>query len=70
VSLRPAQTLIAVIGTVMSAATYALMRSPSLRRQQFRQLGAFSQAASVLGATAMIALPLALCLAQGASGRP
>ncbi len=61
-----AQAFIAVIGLVAAIVTFCLMRFPGYRRPQFRQYGAFSILASLLGAAVILTLVVLMVLAQGA----
>lgn len=61
-----AQVLIAIIGLGAALVSFCLMRFPQYRRDPFRQYGAFSFGASLLGAAAILALCISMILAQGA----
>jgi hypothetical protein len=61
-----AQVLIAVIGLGASVATFCLMGFPYYRRDPFRQCGAFSVTAPLIGAAGILALCVLMVLAQGA----
>ena len=61
-----AQVLIAMIGLGAALVSFCLMRFPQYRRLLFRQYGAFSFGASLLGAAAILALCILMILAQGA----
>ncbi len=61
-----AQVLIAIVGMGASVTTYCLMRFPHMRRDRFRQYGAFSIAWSCFGALAVLCFCLLLLIAQSA----
>lgn len=61
-----AQVLIAIVGLGAAVTAYCLMRFPHMRRDRFRYYGAFSIAASVLGALAVLLFSLALLILQNA----
>lgn len=62
--MSAAQILIAVVGAVMVAGTFLLMRVPGLRREQYRG-EPFSLTASVIAAALMAVLMLVFIWAQG-----
>ena len=62
--MSAAEILIAVVGVSASITTYALMRFPHTRREQFRGFGTCSVAASAAGALAVLLFSLVLVWAQ------
>ena len=62
--MSPAQWLIALVGLSVSVATFALMRFPHTRREQYRG-EAFSAIASLVAAAIVLALCLLMVWAQG-----
>jgi hypothetical protein len=63
--LSLAQIFIGFIGLMMAVMTFCLMRYPQFRRPQFRESGAFSVKASLMGAVAMLAIIALMILIQG-----
>jgi uncharacterized membrane protein YidH (DUF202 family) len=61
-----AQLFIAVIGLGVAMITFCLMRFPHTRRAPFRQYGACSFTASLIGAGIILVLCALIVLAQGA----
>ena len=59
-----AQVLITITGLGASTVTFFLMRFPHMRRAPFRNYGAFSVVASLLGGLAVLLFCLLLLLAQ------
>ncbi len=57
--------LILLIGLIASGITFALMRFPQTRRPQFRTMGQFSIAASLLGALIVLAAFVTIAFTQG-----
>ena len=62
--MSPAQWLIALVGLCLSGATFALMRFPRTRREQYRGK-AFSVLVSLAGATIVLVFSLLMVWAQG-----
>ena len=62
--MSAAQLLIVIVGLGASFSTFALMRYPHHRREQYRGQP-FSTAASLVAAAAVLAVCLAFALAQG-----
>jgi hypothetical protein len=60
-----AQLFISLIGFVAAVVTFCLMRFPHTRRDPFRQYGAFSITASLVGAGIVLVLCALMVLAQG-----
>lgn len=59
-----ARVLIAIVGMGASVTTYCLMRFPHMRRDRFRQYGAFSIPWSCVGALVVLCFCLLLLLVQ------
>ena len=62
--MSAAQWLIAIVGLVASVSTFALMRFPEHRREQYRGRP-FSMAASLVSAAIVLAACLVMVWAQG-----
>jgi hypothetical protein len=63
--LSLAQIFIGFIGLAMAICTFWLMRYPQSRRPQFREYGAFSLSASLMGAVAMLVIIALMIICQG-----